>query len=126
MRGRDQTQNWRSHLGWLMGQLVVVFLGVSAAFIVDNYRENVSQREELRQVTAGLIAELQEYETDSVRLANGFDSAIAKWKAADREGKRAVPGYYRIPGSTHPPIATWTTAVNSGMPACSTRHCAAT
>ncbi len=98
-----------------MGQLVVVFLGVSAAFIVDNYRENLSQREELRQACAGLVAELRDYETRSVQFADGFDSAIAKWKAADRRGQRAVPGYYRIPGASHPPVATWTTTVNSGI-----------
>jgi len=115
MAERDQQQTWRSHLGWLAGQLLVIFLGVTAAFIVENYRENLSQREELRQAVAGLVSDLERYEVRGVQFADGFDSAIAKWKAADEKGERAVPGYYRIPGASHPPIAAWTTTVNSGI-----------
>jgi hypothetical protein len=102
-------------LGWLAGQLLVIFLGVSAAFIVENYRESLSQREELRQAVSGLIAELEDYEVRSAKITNAFDSAIEKWKTADRRGQRAIPGYYRIPGAPHPPIAGWTTMVNSGI-----------
>ena len=115
MAEQDQKQDWRSHLGWLAGQLLVIFLGVTAAFVVENYRENLSQREELRQAVAGLIADLERYEIRGVQFADGFDSAIEKWKVADRQGQRAVPGYYRIPGASHPPIAAWTTTVNSGI-----------
>ena len=115
MAAQDQRQNWRSHLGWLLGQLLVIFLGVTAAFIDENYRERASQREELRQAVAGLITEMEHYETRSAQFADGFDSAIQKWKAADGQGQRAVPGYYRIPGSTHPPTAAWTSTVNSGI-----------
>jgi len=95
--------------------LLVIFFGVTAAFVVENYRESASQREELRQAVAGLITEMEHYETRSAQFADAFDSAIEKWKAADRQGQRAVPGYYRIPGSTHPPTAAWTIIVNSGI-----------
>src|ERR1051325_4534561 len=111
----ENDQSWRSHFGWLAGQLLVIFLGVTAAFIVENYRENASQREELRQAVAGLITELENSETKSAQFAAAFDSAIEKWKVADRRGQRAAPGYYRIPGSTHPPTGAWTTTVNSGI-----------
>jgi hypothetical protein len=115
MATSDQKQNWRPRLGWLAGQLLMIFLGVTAAFIVENYRESLSQREDLRQAVAGLITELERYETRAVQFADGFDSAIAKWKTADEQGLRAVPGFYRIPGATHPPISAWTTTVNSGI-----------
>jgi hypothetical protein len=108
-------QNWRSHLGWLAGQLIVIFLGVTAAFIVENYRERINQREELQEAIVGLITELENFEHGSAEYSNGFDSAIEKWKAADRQGQRAVPGYFRIPGAPHPPSAAWTTTVNSGI-----------
>jgi hypothetical protein len=110
-----QKQTWRSRLGWLAGQLFVVFLGVSAAFVVENYRETLSQREELRQAVAGIITELEQYETRSVQYADAFNAATERWAAADREGRHAVPGYFRIPGATHPPSAAWNTAVTSGI-----------
>ena len=115
MAESDQRQDWRSHLSWLAGQLVVIFLGVSAAFIVENYRERASQREEFQEAIAGLITEIEDYERGSADYSNRFDSAIEKWKAADRQGQRAVPGYFRIPGAPHPPSAAWTTTVNSGI-----------
>ena len=111
----NDTQNWRTRVGWLVGQLFVIFLGVSAAFVVENYRETLSQREELHQAVAGIITEMEHYEKRSVQFADAFNAATERWAAADREGRRAVPGYYRIPGGTHPPTAAWNTAVTSGI-----------
>ena len=111
----NDTQNWRTRVGWLAGQLFVIFLGVSAAFVVENYREILSQKEELRQAMAGIITEMEHYEQRSVQFADAFNAATERWAEADREGRRAVPGYYRIPGGTHPPTAAWNTAVTSGI-----------
>ena len=110
-----RVQTWRSRVGWLAGQLFVIFLGVSAAFLVENYRQRENDKAEMMQAVAGIIKELEEYEIKSVKFADGFDSAIEKWKTADRQGERAVPGYFRIPGSSHPPTAAWTATVNSGL-----------
>ena len=115
MSPRNDTLNWRTRLGWLVGQLFVIFLGVSAAFVVENYRETLSQKEELRQAVAGIITEMEHYEKRSVQFADAFNAATERWAAADREGRRAIPGYYRIPGGTHPPTAAWNTAVTSGI-----------
>ena len=111
----DQKQDWRARLGWLAGQLLVIFLGVTAAFLVENYREGLNQRQELQQAIAGIISELEHLETNSARHADAFDSAIQAWAAADREGRRAVPGYYRIPGAPRPPAAAWNATVSSGI-----------
>lgn len=109
------TQNWRTRVGWLAGQLFVIFLGVSAAFVVENYRETLSQKEELHQAVAGIITELEHYETRAAKFADAFNAATERWATADRAGERAVPGYYRIPGAPHPPSAAWNTAVTSGI-----------
>ena len=111
----DQKQSWRSRLGWLAGQLFVIFLGVTAAFVVENYRETLSQREELHQAVTGIITELKHHEQRAVQHADAFDAAIGRWVAADREGRRAVPGYHRIPGAPYPPSAAWNSAVTSGI-----------
>jgi hypothetical protein len=108
-------ETWRSHLGWLTGQLLVIFLGVSAAFLVENYRQRENDKTEMMQAVAGIIKELENYEIKSAQFADAFDSAIEKWKTADRQGQRAVPGYFRLPGAPHPPSAAWTTTVSSGI-----------
>ena len=104
-----------SRLGWLAGQMFVIFLGVTAAFVVENYRETLNQREELHQAVVGIITELEQYEKRSVQFADSFSAATERWAAADRAGRRAVPGYFRIPGAPHPPSAAWNTAVTSGI-----------
>ena len=115
MAQSEKRESWRGHVGWLVGQLIVVFAGVSAAFVVENYRDTKNQQAEFRQALSGVIAELKRYETRGREFADGMDAKISAWEQADRSGTRAIPGYYRIPGATHPPSAAWTTMLSSGL-----------
>ena len=111
----DQRQSWRQRLAWLAGELLVVFAGVSAAFVVENYRDHRNQIAEMHQAVAGIIAELTSTETKARKYSDAILADIARWENADRSGTRAVPGYYRIPGAQHPPSAAWNSAVSSGI-----------
>jgi hypothetical protein len=111
----DEKQSWRQRLGWLGGELLVVFVAVSAAFVVENYRDNRKQIAEMQQAIAGIITELTSTETKARSYSDAISADIARWEAADRTGKRAVPGYYRIPGAPHPPSAAWNSALASGI-----------
>ncbi len=115
MSDSEKGRNWRGHLGWLLGQLVVVFAGVTAAFVVENYRDNRNQQTEFHQALSGVIAELNRYETRGRQFADEMTARIATWEEMDRNGTRAIPAYYRIPGATHPPTAAWSAMVASGM-----------
>jgi hypothetical protein len=112
----DQKQNWRPRLGWLASELIVVFAGVSAAFVVENYRDKRNQIAEMHQAVAGIMAELT---TDSEIKGQKFSDAIladiARWEDADQAGKRTIPLHYRTPGAPHPPAAAWNSAVASGV-----------
>ena len=108
-------QTWPQRLGAWAGELLVIFIGVSAAFVVDNYRDNRSQAAELHQAVAGIVTELDHYQARAGKFADAIDSRIAAWEKADRAGQRAIPAYFRIPGADHPPSAAWTTAVASGV-----------
>jgi hypothetical protein len=81
---------------------------------VENYRDNRNQVNEMHQAVAGIIAELKETETKTRTFPDAILANIARWEDADRAGKRAVPGHYRIPGAPHPPSAAWNSAVASG------------
>ena len=115
MAESEKRGSWRGHVGWLAGQLIVVFAGVSAAFFVESYRDGKNQRADFRQALSGVIAELNRYETRGLEFADGMDAKISAWEQADHSGTRAFPGYYRIPGATHPPFAAWSTMVSSGL-----------
>jgi hypothetical protein len=111
----EQGKSWRGHLVWLVGELFVVFAGVSAAFVVENYRYTRNQAAEFHQALSGVIAELNRTETRGREFADAITGKIAVWENADRNGKRAIPGYYRIPVAPHPPSAAWNTMVASGL-----------
>ena len=85
-------------LGWLAGELVVVFIGVSAAFVIDNYRDSRGQAAEFHQALSGLIAELNRTETRGHEFADNITSKVDEREKADRNHQRAIPGYYRMPG----------------------------
>src|SRR3954451_15666209 len=111
----QKNESWRGHLGWLAGQLIVVFAGVTAAFVVENYRDARNQQAEFHQALSGLIAEQNRYETRGLEFADAMDAKISAWEQADHGGARAMPGYFRIPGATYPPSAAWTTMMSSGL-----------
>ena len=115
MAADSQIATWRVRVGGLAGQLLIVFLGVTAAFLVENYRDNRSRDVEFHESMAGVIAELHVSETKSRGYADAILADIARWEESDRAGQRAVPGHFRIGGSTHPPTAAWNTAVASGI-----------
>lgn len=106
---------WRDRAARAAVALLTIFAGVTAAFIVDEYRAHLAEMDRLRQARDGIIAELARYETRGLEHANGITESIERWRTADRRGEKAVPGFYRIPGATHPPSAAWEAAVSSGV-----------
>jgi hypothetical protein len=90
-------------------------VGVTAAFFVEGYREDLDQREDLRNATAGISEELARYETRGMEHVDSIVQSIERWEAADRAGERTVPAFYRIPGAPLPPTAAWDAAVSSGV-----------
>ena len=106
---------WRQRVGWLAGELFIIFAGVSAAFVVENYRDHRTRVAEFHEAMSGVIAELANHEQKTGIYSNAILADIARWEEANRAGERAVPGHYRIPGATHPPTAAWNSAVSSGV-----------
>lgn len=103
--------NWRN-LGL---ELAVIFVGVSSAFFVESYRERLAAEEDLRQATAGIVAELETFERRGGSYVEQLRAPIEAWRAADAAGERAVPELFLIPGSMYPPTAAWEAAVASGV-----------
>lgn len=106
---------WRNRAARVGIGLLTIFAGVTAAFVVDEYREHLRQMEQLRQAQEGIVAELRRYEIRGLEHAEAITESTERWNDADRVGEKAVPGFYRIPGATHPPTAAWDAAVSSGV-----------
>ena len=107
----SNTINWRQ----LALELVVIFFGVTLAFFIENFREQVNELEEFDLALDGLIFEMGYLGERGVFHADSIDARVSSWEESDRDGKQAVPGYYRLPGSPMPPSAAWQSLVASGM-----------
>jgi|SRR5215470_7050162 len=81
----EQKQGWRHRLGWLVGELLVVFAGVSAAFVVENYRDNRKQVAEMHQAIAGIITELTETETKARRYSDAILTEVTRWEGLTKK-----------------------------------------
>ena len=110
-----EKRTWRQRLGRLASELVVVFAGVTAAFVVENYRENRNQIAEMHQAVSGIISELTNAEVKGGKYSDAILADINRWEQAEAAGKQAVPAHYRIPGAPHPPTAAWNSMVSSGL-----------
>jgi len=106
---------WSSRSNRAVAELLVIFVGVTAAFVVEGYRERLNDAQELRQASEGILAELARYQVRAAEHADSIDASIGRWRAVDEGGGRSVPGYYRIPGAPYPPTAAWDAAVASGV-----------
>lgn len=96
-------------------ELFIVFVGVSAAFAVDNYRDAQAQSERRQAVYSALDRELTQmaethgprFQTEMTRELNAWDDAVAR-------GEKPVPPTFRLPGAERPPTGVWDAAVATG------------
>lgn len=98
----------------LTGEFIIVFFGITLAFFVENYREELIERSAFERTLDGLIVELSHYRERGVAHAAQIEDRIREWDEKHAAGVRAVPGYYRLPGAPSPPHSAWQTAVASG------------
>lgn len=97
----------------LLAELAIVFLGVSAAFVAENYRQSREDGRRARQIADALRSDLDAYVVTSGRLVEGMRAGLAGWAEANERGETGPPFYYRIPGAERPPIGVWQAALQS-------------
>lgn len=84
-------------------ELAIVFLGVLAAFQVDNYRDDLADRERARDIAAAIQRGLDDVIDAESRFVAQARAGRAAWDEARERGEMPAPFYFRIPGSERPP-----------------------
>ena len=113
----ESTGFWFSRELWtrIALELFVVFVGVSAAFALDDYRELRSENERRRAVYLALDRELtQMAETHGPRFQKEMTLQLIAWDQAIARGEKPVPPTFRLPGAERPPTGVWDAAVATG------------
>ena len=104
----------RGLLGKLLFEVAIIFIGVTAAFAVDQYRQDAGDTRYREQTIAALIPTLddllrhnQVFEAEVAGKLAAFDAAIA------RHEQPTLP-YFREANSERPPTRIWDGLVATG------------
>jgi len=112
---QSSSGRWAGHeslLSKVALELFIVFVGVSAAFAVDDYRSAREQDQRRQAIYQALDHELaQMAQTRGPALQREMTQELASWDAAIARGERPMPPTFRIPGAERPPTGVWDAAV---------------
>ena len=105
----------RQMLAKIALELFIVFVGVSAAFGVDDYRSARAEGTKRHAVYQALDRELSQmaetrgpvFQAEMTRELNAWDKAVAR-------GQKPLPPTFRLVGAERPPTGVWNAAVASG------------
>jgi hypothetical protein len=98
----------------LVFELIVVFVGVSGAFFVENYRAMQEQERRAQQLYTALSEILHGIAHYGPMIDSQITGSVDEWRQAYDAGERPLPVFYREPRSERPPTGVWHAAVASG------------
>jgi hypothetical protein len=95
-------------------ELFAVFAGVTAAFAVDDYRNQRDEDARRQAIYRALDRELKQmaethgpaFQKEITQELSSFDQAVAK-------GERPLPPAFKLPGAERPPTGVWDAAIAS-------------
>ena len=104
----------RELIGKFAFELFVVFIGVTAAFVLENWRESAAEA----KYYTSMIAALRPTLDDVIRHNTGFDAEfvpkLAAFDIAVAAGSEPALPIFREPNSERPPTRIWDGLVASG------------
>lgn len=111
---RQQLERHRALLGRVAFELVIVVVGVTAAFALENAR---AAREEARyreSMVAALRASLDDFADHGTVIDRQIGDMLQRFDAARRQGERPPLPVYRESGGERPPTRAWDGIVATG------------
>jgi hypothetical protein len=109
---------WRHYsplLSKMTLELFIVFVGVSAAFAVEDYRDSREENERREAVYRALDHELRQMaETHGPVFQRQMTEQLTAWDRAVARGGKPLPPTFRLPGASGPPTGVWDAAAATG------------
>lgn len=91
----------------LASELAIIFLGVSAAFVVEDQRQGREERRQVGRLTEALLEHLTVEDSINGTMVRAISDGLETWQDRSNRGERPVPYTYRIPGALRPPVGVW-------------------
>lgn len=95
--------------------LVIVFVGVLAAFWVNNYKENQINRSNQLKVYNNLRGEIDFLVKGGQFILPDAERQLANWNLAYENKEMPDPIFYRMPGLERPPNTIWQASLESDI-----------
>ena len=97
----------------LLLELVIVFLGVYAAFWVEDYREAAAEKELSREIALALQQGLDNVSSAAAKFRDRSRDGLEAWREARQRGERPPPFFFRIEGAERPPTTLYEAVIQS-------------
>jgi hypothetical protein len=104
----------RSTIGKFLFEVVIVFIGVTAAFALEAARQNRQEAEYRKSMLGALAATLNDMIQHNQRFEALVDKRLADFDTAVARGEHPKLPVYREPGSERPPTRIWDGVVSTG------------
>ena len=112
---RDQLSARRNLVGKLLFEIVIIFIGVTAAFALESARQDRQDSEYRRSMIAALIPTLDDLIRHNRQFESTVDARIATFDADLASGRHPLLPVYREPGGERPPTRAWDGIVATGV-----------
>jgi hypothetical protein len=111
---RDSFERNRSLIGKLVFEVVIVFIGVTAAFALESARQDRQDAGYRKQMIAALIPILDDTIQHNRQFEALVDHQLSTFDSALARGEHPSLPVYREPGSERPPTRVWDGIVSTG------------
>ena len=111
---RRHVARHRTLAGELAFELIVVFVGVTAAFALENFREAREEASYQQRMVSGLRASLDDWADHGAEVDRQTAALLRGFDLARRRGETAPLPVYRESGGERPPTKAWDGIVATG------------
>ena len=112
---RDHYDKHRELIGKSVFEIVIVFIGVTAAFALEAARQDRQDSNYRKSMIAALIPTLDDLIRHNRTFERDVDARIATFDADLAGGRHPLLPIYREPGGERPPIRAWDGIVATGV-----------
>lgn len=111
---RRHVARHRTLLGEFAFELIIVFVGVTAAFALENYRQAREDAQYQHAMVGELRASMGDFATHGEAIDRQITTLLSDFDEARKEGKDPLLPIYREHGGERPPTRPWDGIVATG------------
>lgn len=106
--------NFSNGFVWLLCELIIVFVGVMLAFLVNDWQAERAETDRAIRTLIILESELSDFATYGPIPLEGMQANLLAFDEATQAGEQPLPAYFRESRAPTPPMEAWKTVVQSG------------